>query len=73
MPSVKPLSVYGVVAGSASVLNPLVALVLCSTSYVNPEIVVQLTVSSVSDVAVTVTPVGAVGSVHTPATLLASL
>ena len=47
--------------------------VLCSSLYVSPVIVVHVTSISVSDVAVTVTPVGAVGSVHTCSTLLAGL
>ena len=72
VPSVNPVSLYGVVAGSASV--PYVVLsVLCSSLYVSPAIVVHVTVISVSLVAVAVSPVGVDGAVHTCSTLLAGL
>ena len=61
VPSVNPVSLYGAVAGLASVPNVMLS-VLWSSLYVSPVIVVHVTSISVSEIAVAVTPVGVVGS-----------
>ena len=68
VPSVNPVSLYGAVAGLASVPNVMLS-VLWSSLYVSPVIVVHVTSISVSEIAVAVTPVGVVGSVQTASIL----